>query len=137
MVIICLAAVGCGNAVVERTGGDQSGAALLKLGQYYSQASVKLKRPPKSVQEFRQQHRDKADIEDTLKSPNDGEPHVVVWGTDPVVPRGSRPEGPVVFAYEKKGAGGVRWVLTNTGVSKLTDDEFRAANFPAGHSPGS
>lgn len=136
LLILSSGFAGCGQpAVVEHMGGDQGGANLTQLNNFYIRATEKLKRPPKSLQELKAGSKDAGDIEAVLKSPNDAQPYIIVWNVDPISPKGTKAEGPVIIAYEKVGVGGQRWVLTQWGVSKLSAEEFLQANFPAGHHP--
>ena len=67
-----------------------------------------------------------------LTSPNDGQPLVVLWGTDPRADQGN---SPLVIGYEKQGKGGGRWVFHTMGVVRMTDADFAQARFPKGHTP--
>ncbi|HJN08074.1 MAG TPA: hypothetical protein QF564_05235, partial [Pirellulaceae bacterium] len=74
-----------------------------------------------------------SNVEQLFVSPRDDKPFVVVWGTD-LNKMMTNPE-PVVYGYEVDGADGRRFVLTTMGVMEMTDEDFAAASFPAGHSP--
>jgi hypothetical protein len=108
---------------------------LLKLGNAYRNAVRRLGHPPKDFQELQPSLEDHA-TEDLLRSPNDGEPLVVIWGVDyDKLPPG-RPNPFVVAAYEKKGVGGKRYVLHfPPGVKVMTDEQLKKATFPPGYTP--
>ena len=73
---------------------------------------------------------------DILKSPNDGEEYVIVWGVNFRELGIKRGNVDVVIAYEKRGREGKRYVLKPpTQVIEMTDTEFKAASFPPGHTP--
>ena len=65
-------------------------------------------------------------------SVRDGEPFVIIWGTDPRTGMELKPQ---VIGYEKEGRGGNRFVFTAMGVMQMTDGDFEEANFPPGHKP--
>lgn len=134
--LFVMAALGCGQpTVVEKTGGDTGGANLLALNNFYVKAAAQLKHPPRNLAELKSGSKSQGDLEAVLKSPVDGEPYVIIWGVDHAAPKGVQGGLSVVLAHERKGAGGMRWVLTTTGVNKLTEEQFRAANFPVGYQP--
>ena len=66
-------------------------------------------------------------------SKNDGEEFVFVWGTE----LNRRSATPVVIGYESAGKDGKRMVFTTMGTMTLSQEEFSASEFPAGHSPDS
>ena len=116
---------------------DPSEERLLKIGRAYVQACHRLQRAPKNVEEI------KPDIaggftDDLLRSENDGEPFVILWGVD-YTQLPSQPNDPfTVGGYEKHGIGGKRYVLRfPIGAVRMTDDELKKAVFPPGHQPPS
>jgi hypothetical protein len=108
---------------------------LTKIGKAYNQACFRLGRPPRNVEEI------KPDIDggfsdDLLRSPNDEQEFVIIWGVDynRLPPRPNDPF--TVGAYEKVGVGGQRYVLRfPLGVQLMTDEAFGRAAFPPGHTP--
>jgi hypothetical protein len=108
---------------------------LLKIGNAYRNAVRRLGHAPKDFQELKPSLEGDA-TEDLLRSPNDGETLVVIWGVDyDRLP--PRPDNPyVVAAYEKKGLGGKRYVLRfPLGVKAMTDEQWKKAVFPPGYTP--
>ncbi len=122
-------AAGCGGPVRVQKG---EAGPLNEFGTVYRQATDKLGRPPKSVEELAANAPAGKDVNSLLKSPNDNQPYVVVWGADP---RSGMQLKPLVIAYEKEGLSGVRFVYTAMGVMLMGPDEFKEANFPQGHTP--
>jgi hypothetical protein len=107
---------------------------LLTFGKAYIQASAKLDRGPKNFDEVKPFL--PANVSsDLMRSANDGEEFVVLWGVDfNKLPPGSDPY--YVGAYEKTGSGSRRYVLRfPIGVVAMTHAELKAAQFPMGHSP--
>jgi hypothetical protein len=117
---------GCGPRVVERETTEHGGDNLFALSKVYGAAQEKLKRPPRSAEELKPYAKEFGDLDTLLVSPNDHQPYVVAWGFD----LANSPDPMMVVAYEKTGAGGVRYALTPTGVIKLTEEEFARAHFP-------
>ena len=74
----------------------------------------------RAVDDLKSVAKEFGDVDMLLKSPIDGQPYVIVWGVD----LGNAANPTMVVAHEKIGAGGVRYVMTPTGVRKLTDVEF-------------
>jgi hypothetical protein len=110
---------------------------LYALGKAYIQASSQLNRGPKNFSEIKSFLAADAPG-DLLRSPNDGEEFVILWGVDfnKLPPVGGDPY--YVGAYEKTGKNGKRFVLRfPIGVVTITDEEFKAAKFPPGHKPPS
>jgi len=107
---------------------------LYTIGKAYIQANSKLGRGAKNFAEIKSFLPSDAP-DDLLRSPNDGEEFVILWGVDfNKLPPGADPY--YVGAYEKTGTGGKRYVLRfPIGVASMTDAELRAAVFPPGHSP--
>jgi hypothetical protein len=138
--LLCLVLAGCGSPakpVVAPV--DNSRQNLQKIAISYFRAAQKLERPPKSVEElmpFLQEGLDPAAARDVLRSPNDNQDYVIVWGVDffQLAKAGGNPS--VVFAYERAGKGGKRYVLkAPSEVLVMTNAEFKQAPFPPGHQP--
>lgn len=103
---------------------------LKTVSNAYLQATTKLNRAPKSLDELKPYLPSGTDPNGLLTSPNDGEPYVILWGTDP---RAGMDLKPLVIGYEKNGKGGSRFVFTAMGVMQMTDADFKEARFPPGH----
>lgn len=125
--------LGCASSTPPPTKeGVGPGENLGKVYRAYRQAAVKLKRAPKDVKELTPHMEDKSN--QALISPRDGQEYVIVWGVDLLKLRPD-PVNPLVFAYERKGQDGMRYVLTETGPRLMAEADFRRAQFPQGHQP--
>lgn len=123
--------VGCG-------GGDKPSApqitdpthlALEKIGDAYIRANG----PPKSKADLLPILKHFGKPDEVLKSPNDGQEFIIVYGVELRMLKATGNDVPVV-AFEKSGKGGKRYVLRGrNSVSQLSDSELRAATFPAGY----
>jgi hypothetical protein len=138
--LLLASAAGCGSPNVVNVQEDKSAQNLQLISSAYSMAANKLKRPPQGAQditEILKNELGKPDPENILRSPDDNEPYVIVWGVnfgEVAKARGGNVD--VILAYEAKGKGGKRHVLVPPGqVSLMTDEQFRAAAFPPGHTP--
>jgi hypothetical protein len=108
---------------------------LYKIGKAYIQATTRLKRAPRNFAEIKANLAGEVS-DDWMRSANDGEPFVVLWGVDYNRLPPGRDDPFTVGAYEKNGVGGQRYVLHfPIGVVLLTDEAFRKAIFPPGHKP--
>ena len=108
---------------------------LVTIAHAYINAANHLGRAPKDVAEIRP-YFDDGGADDVTRSPNDGEEFVILWGVDynKLPPRREDPF--TVAAYEKRGAGGKRYVLRiPTQVVLMTDEELAKAVFPPGFQP--
>ena len=110
--------------------GDLAGERLHKIGLAINDATAGLGRPPANIEELRPFLEDQGDPDALVVSPADGLPFVVFWGVDVRTAAYD-----TVIAYEQLGSAGKRFVLTASGVVRLTDDELATADFPAGHQP--
>lgn len=118
---------------------------LRKIASAYGQAASARKKAPTELNQLLPYLKEHGDPDEILRSTNDHEPFVIVWGVNTsntfANPQGKTPAlnnsgPPPVLAYEKRGVAGVRYVVTTIGsVAHLTDGEFRAAPFPNGHKP--
>jgi hypothetical protein len=71
----------------------------------------------------------KENPDDVLRSPNDGEPYEILWGVN----LERQTEFGAIFAHEKKGVDGKRYVITVSRlVSQMTDAELQGATFARG-----
>jgi len=131
--------IGCGSATPPSAATDKSYENLQQIGAAYSQAAMKLGRPPtsdKELHEFLQNAPGNPDPATVLRSPDDNENYVIVWGVDFSQLARSTGNVDVVLAYERRGKNGKRHVLKPPSiVALLTDTEFQAAKFPPGHQP--
>ncbi|HEY7155179.1 MAG TPA: hypothetical protein VH575_14550 [Gemmataceae bacterium] len=91
-------------------------------------ADLKIGHPPRSEDELKRCFKEigeTGDPDQVLRSPRDGEPYVILYG--PPLDADARD---VILAYEKNGAEGKRYVLTQARrVQVMTDGEFAAAKF--------
>lgn len=131
--------VGCRGATNEVPTEDPSVQRLQRIGAAYTQAGIQLGRPPRDANDLTaalQSGPDQPDAADTLRSPHDGEPYVIVWNVDFKQLAMTRGNVDVVLAYEAKGKDGRRHVLKPPAqVLLLTEEQFQAAQFPPGHTP--
>jgi hypothetical protein len=108
---------------------------LLEIGGAYVNAATRLGRAPRNFDDLKPNLENGATA-DFLRSPNDGEPFVVLWGVDfRKLPPG-KDDPFTVAAYEKNGVDGKRYVLRfPPSVAHLTDEDLQRAAFPPGHKP--
>ena len=126
---LCLSPVACSRRL-QQTGHDPG--PLRELSVAYLQATQNLNRAPKDADELVPFLAPGKDVHSLLVSPADGEPYVILWGTDP---RQDVSVKPLVIGYEKQGRRGARMVFTAMGVVLMTERGFLAARFPDGHKP--
>lgn len=125
---------GCGGGKPAAKDAPAAYENLRKISSAYLQATNGLNRPPRSLDEIMTFLGKDGNPEEILRSPEDGEPYVILWGVDyRTVQPG--PGGFPVLAYEQRGKGGKRYVLQVRNVSQLSDEEFKRAPFPPGHKP--
>ena len=133
------ASTGCGSSKPVVFPEDTSRQNLQRIGVAYAQAAVQFRRPPQKRDDLLvalQGEPGQPSPADILKSPNDGEEYVIVWGVNFRELGIKRGNVDVVIAYEKRGRDGKRYVLKPpTQVIEMTDAEFKAASFPPGHTP--
>ncbi len=129
-----LVAAGCSRARPVEP--NQTEARLLKIGNAYRNATARLRHAPKDFQEL-QPNLGKGATEDLLRSPNDGEKFVVIWGVNfDRLPRTQGGSPYVVAVYEQKGVGGKRYVLRfPLSTCRMTDEQWKTASFPPGYTP--
>jgi hypothetical protein len=131
---------GCGKPTVVSSGlvgDDPTASSLMIIGQAYKMANARLQRPPAKFEELKIYLKDvakdnKRNYEDYLKSPRDGQPFEIIYGVNvleiPVDPNDLRPLP--VYAHERLGQAGKRWVIRLMSPQELTDDEFAHAIVP-------
>lgn len=133
------AAAGCGSSRPIAGGVDVSRQNLQKIGAAYVKATTQLKRPPEKSDDllpFLTSDTRPGDPLSVLRSPNDGENYVIVWGVDVRKLVMNRNKTRVIIAYEKWGKEGVRYVLKAPNhVVALSEEQFTKASFPPGHRP--
>ncbi|MCH2182992.1 MAG: hypothetical protein MK108_13390 [Mariniblastus sp.] len=129
--IFCLGLL-CGCSGPPKMDEDQAaaGGQLMEVYSCYMQYANQNRRGPDSLEDLQPLLNNAGvDTSNVLVSPGDGSDLVVLWGVTPDVTSGV----PVVMGYEANSQGGRRNVMTSMGVWVMSDDEFFAAQFPAGH----
>jgi hypothetical protein len=142
LVVVVSGCGGCGGSstqvVVQH---DKSAQNLQQIAAAYSQAAQKLGHPPreaKDLEEILKAGPGNPDPATVLRSPDDNENYVIVWGVDFREVAKARGNVDVIIAYEQKGKGGKRHVVKPPAqVMVLTNEQFQSAAFPPGHTPGS
>lgn len=140
--VLLLAICGCGPSGLIVGQVDPTRAKLQQISGAYLAATVKANRPPTKPEELLPFLGDKStpdeEKREIFRSNKDSEEFVIVWGVD--LRKAGTDELPrdVIFAYEKKGKDGKRYVLkTPTDVFVIPDDLFQKSSFPKGHQPSS
>ena len=135
MMVLCLgilaamATSGCAEKpkVQENKAADH----LRKIAQAFDLAQYKGHTPngPDDIKPFLKQLSPKDEPDDLLRSPNDGEPYEIMWGVN----LDRQTEIGAIFAHEKKGVDGKRYVITGARiVSQMSDADFAGASFAKG-----
>jgi hypothetical protein len=135
ILLAALSLAGCFSRKVVNRPTTPTEDRLYKIGKAYQRASSRLNRAPVDFEEL-QPDLEPGDSEDLLRSPNDGEPFVILWGVDyrTLPPNPKSPH--TVAAYEQRGTNGKRYVLRfPLEVAHLSNEELGKAVFPPGHSP--
>ena len=78
LALVALAGCSSGDGVQE---GDAEN--LRKISVAYTRATDKLGRPPRDAADLKPFLAKDEDLENLFRSPNDGQPYVILWGTDP------------------------------------------------------
>jgi hypothetical protein len=156
-VLGCLATVGCGSKPVGKLP-DPTDSRLKTLGSAYALATDNLGHAPRSKEDLLQglktlkenlqaaaedaegEKADKAQVTwepaDILRSANDNEEFVVIYGVDYHDYNVSRtPRDLPVIAHEKTGKEGKRYVLQIRYVRLVPDEDFPNLKFPPGYRP--
>jgi hypothetical protein len=131
LLVLLFGLAGCSKTSTEVAGHapDDTAIQLRSVASAYSAAGIKLGRPPKSMEELKPFLKQVGDPDQIMRSTHDGQPFEIVWGVDPDQ-SGAAPGATLVFAYEKQGSGGKRWVLTQSGPAEMTEEQFNALNVP-------
>lgn len=139
--VLGLMIVGCGPTKPVVFPENKFEQNLQRIGAAYTQASVKLGRPPTGPEELIEflQVTGGSPAAEILRSPHDGENYVIVWNVDfrQLAMSGANVND-VIIAYEKRGKNGSRYVMKPPShVTQISDLEFKSAKFPPGHQPAS
>lgn len=126
LILLFVLLMGCNRAAVGKA--DKTYDKLSQIGEAYMSATDKLNRAPAKIDDLRPHLENFGEVAEILRSDNDGEEFVILWGVD------HRIHQPYpVTAYEKAGKNGKRYVLRVRHVIEMTDEELSKAPFPAGH----
>jgi hypothetical protein len=128
-VILC---AGCSAPPEAEISGPRK--SLRAINTAYIRATDKLDRGPANLKELLPYVKQQGDPDQLLRSTDDNEAFVIIWGVDYRKYAAEKKKAPVI-AYEKTGQGGKRYVLRGRAVLHMTDEEFRQAPFPPGHKP--
>lgn len=132
LVLMLSAGCGGGPSQVEQQAIESEVNHLNAIQMAYMEYTGKNDKPPQSPDDLKDYFEDGVDVNSVYTSNRDGQPYVVLWGTDFRQHSGTKP---LVIAYEKDGEGGKRLVFTGFGVIEMTESEFRDAAFPPGKQP--
>ncbi len=113
---------GCTGATVEQRPVDATRQRLIALGQAYVQTFAKGKAPTK-LADLEPALKALGDPDELARSPRDGQPFVILWGT-----RFTEPDAKI-YMHEQSGKGGTRFVLLTDGSSFEVSEE-RFQNMP-------
>ncbi len=109
----------------------------MKIGMAYVRFNEKYQRGPANADELQPFLKELGEPTELLRSPDDHEPYIVCWGVDLRTPPTGAPSFSVL-AYEQRGNGGQRYVMsTSRWVGRKSDEEFRKLAFPNGYQPPS
>jgi hypothetical protein len=131
--------VGCSPSTVVVVGEPVTPTQenLRKIGIAYIRYTTEKKQPPKGLSDLKPLLCESGDPDKLLRSDRDNQPLVICWDIDTrVSPAWAK--SPPVLGYEKQGVNGSRYVLTlamGPTVKLMSEDEFRKASFPPGHTP--
>jgi len=99
----------------------------------YLRATKALGRPPQDKNDLIPYLKRGGDPAVFLRSPDDGEDYMILWGLD-ILNLEPREDGRLpVLAYEQRGKDGMRYVLEVKEIRRQTDEEFKKALFPPGY----
>lgn len=131
LVLVGIAVVGCGDVPSHEQQEEASAEydRLSAISTAYNDYTAKNNKPPTGPDELKPFFPESVDSATVFTSARDGQPYVIIWGTDSRKQSGNRP---LVFGYEQTGKDGSRMVLTGFGVMEMTDTQFKYAVFPPG-----
>lgn len=135
LMLTMLVAVGCGGGSPQTVPiqVDPTRQQLERLGTAYLLTTARLNRPPAKLDELLPALKPLGPTEQTLRSLNDGQEFVIVWGVELRQMKAEGNNVPVV-AFEKTGKQGQRYVLRGRDiVLQMGDAELRGSTFPAGY----
>jgi hypothetical protein len=128
LLVACLVGSGCGSKSTEPLSPTQQ--ALQKIGAAYTRGSQRLNHPPANRDELLSVLQMMQMNADVLRSPNDGEEFVIVWGVE-LRNQKMKPDERPVIAFEKVGKDGKRFVLRGTGdIQEMTDSQLKGCTLP-------
>jgi hypothetical protein len=117
-----MAALTLGAGCGERPIANLEDTRRLGAIQYaYQEAIRNLRRPPRGLEEIKPHLATIGDPEVLLVSPRDGQPYVIVWNIDV---ENAPTDPPTIYAFEKVGAEGKRYVLSTLDIAPVNDAEF-------------
>ncbi len=119
-------ATGCSSKPALQAVGMSETENLSKIERAFDSAREKLGRPPANLEQLKPFLKEFGDADQILRSPRDGEPYVIIYGIDIRRPFEMPPP---IWAHEKNGVDGKRYVLTVMGPVSMTDEEFSKAKF--------
>lgn len=110
---------GCSGSAVDTRAVDPTQERLVVLARAYGRAAGDGK-APKSFADLAPFLETPAAIDEISRSPRDGKPFVVLWGTKFTDPQ------PKVYIFETDGKNGHRFVaLTDGGTREVSDEQFQ------------
>src|SRR5262245_45050551 len=124
--LVGLAAIGCSSRATPSAAAVSETENLSKIERAYDKAIQKLGRPPADTEQLKPFLKEFGDPDKILRSPRDGQPYVILYGVHIRKVKLEMP--PPIWAYEKNGVNGKRYVLTVMGAVPMTDEEFAKAN---------
>jgi hypothetical protein len=160
--VLGMVMVGCSKQGGTAGKTDEVRTNLRQIYRAYQMAESELRHPPKDEAELKPFLDKAGGSADSLRSPGDGEPFVIIWGVElsatgdpsgaggrkskpkafaPSATEGkpdpNEPPSIPILAYEAKGTGGSRHVLLQSlgTVMVLKEDIFQKAKFAKGHKP--
>ncbi len=125
-----MALSGCGSPTPEPR--DEGSNHLMDISQAYLRYTTDRGQPPQSAEDIQPLLPADSTTTDYYRSTRDGEPFVILWGTDP---RAGMDIKPLVIGYEQQGKDGMRYVFTAMGVMMMDEEGFADARFPPNHQP--
>ncbi len=138
--IVLLMLCGCGSRSSVVASVDNTRSKLQAISGAYLAATMKANIAPTKPEDLLPFLGDASSSEDqkrgTMRSDNDGEEFVIVWGVDLRNLGKGGLSRDVILIYEKRGKGGQRYVLKPpVDVFVIPDDVFLKSQFPKGHQP--